>query len=308
MKETVFTAGDGKKLACVLWATVKNPVGVVQIIHGMDEHMRRYDRFAKFLNKHGYIVFGDDHRAHGRTARSISHIGKPDGSPDLFAETVSDEMEIYTYLRRRFNLPVVLFGHSYGSFITQKLIQTPGFAAAAICLSGSARYPWALAAMGRAMAWIGMKIRGTDAPAKFLEKMSPIRDKSDGTSRLTRDAVQSAAHKSDPMRAKYFSYGFYYSLFKNLMTLGAPSCVCAPMLIISGARDMVSFNARFARHLYRKYQSYGMNNLEIIIYDDALHELLMELNYADVQNDILNFLDTNIGKSQSNKPRQHRRA
>ncbi len=74
MKETIFNTTDGQKLVCVVWDTVKNPVGVVQIIHGMDEHIRRYDRFAKYLNKNGYIVFGNDHRAHGKTADETSKI------------------------------------------------------------------------------------------------------------------------------------------------------------------------------------------------------------------------------------------
>ena len=51
MKEIKFTAYDGKKLVCSLWDNVKNPIAVVQIIHGMDEHVARYDRFAQFMNK-----------------------------------------------------------------------------------------------------------------------------------------------------------------------------------------------------------------------------------------------------------------
>lgn len=99
MKEVKFIADDGKTIFCSLWDNVKKPIGVVQIIHGMDEHVRRYDRFAKFLNKNGYIVFGDDHRAHGRTAGSISNIGKPNGEKDLFAATASDETAINKSIR-----------------------------------------------------------------------------------------------------------------------------------------------------------------------------------------------------------------
>ena len=97
MKEIKFTAKDGKTIFCSLWDEVKKPIGVVQLIHGMDEHVRRYDRFAKFLNRNGYIVFGDDHRAHGRTAGSIENIGKPNGDPDLFASIVYDEIAITKY-------------------------------------------------------------------------------------------------------------------------------------------------------------------------------------------------------------------
>ena len=293
MKEIKFNARDGKILMCSLWDNVPHPVGVVQIIHGMDEHVMRYDRFAFFLNKHGYIVFGDDHRAHGRTAGVATNIGKTNGERDLFTATVDDEIEITKYLRRKYKLPVLLFGHSYGSFITQRIIQEPNLAAAGACLSGSAKYPLALLAPMAMAAFIGMKLFGPDAPARFLEYFSPIRGRTmRGDSRLTRDTVQVAAHDADPMRAQYFSYGFYYSLFKNLIKLSGYANQKLPMLIISGGRDMVSLNGRFANSLYRMYRAGGVENLTFIIYPGARHELLMETNFAQVQRDVLKFFNS----------------
>lgn len=293
MKEIKFNARDGKILMCSLWDNVPHPVGVVQIIHGMDEHVMRYDRFAIFLNKHGYIVFGDDHRAHGRTAGVVTNIGKTNGERDLFTATVDDEIEITKCLRRKYKLPVLLFGHSYGSFITQRIIQEPNLAAAGACLSGSAKYPLALLAPMATAAFIGMKLFGPDAPARFLEYFSPIRGRTmRGDSRLTRDTVQVAAHDADPMRAQYFSYGFYYSLFKNLIKLSGYANQKLPMLIISGGRDMVSLNGRFANSLYRMYRAGGVENLTFIIYPGARHELLMETNFAQVQRDVLKFFNS----------------
>ncbi len=296
MREEVFIARDGKHLICTLWDNVKKPIGVVQIIHGMDEHVGRYDRFARFMNQHGYIVFGDDHRAHGRTAVNISRIGKTDGQKDLFAATERDELDIMHYLKKRYGLPLFLFGHSYGSFITQRLMEEKGICSAGVCLSGSAKYPEWMTVVARVIAWIGMKIWGADAPARFIEFFSPIRSRKNGESRLSRDPVQIAAHNADPMRAKNFSYGFYYSLFKNLMHLHQRACPETPLLIISGANDMVSLNGRFSKSLYRAYQLHDMQNLTMIIYPDARHELLMDLNYRDVQNDILAFFNAAIAK------------
>ena len=139
MRETVFRTNDGQNLICVIWNNVKNPIGVVQIIHGMDEHMRRYDRFAKYFNKNGYIVFGDDHRAHGKTAGDIKNIGRVGNTPDIFMATVNDEIEILKYLKEKYKLPVFLFGHSYGSFITQRVMECTNLCTAGVCLSGSAR-------------------------------------------------------------------------------------------------------------------------------------------------------------------------
>lgn len=296
MQEIIFIARDGKRLVCTLWNKVKRPVGIVQIIHGMDEHVRRYDRFAKFLNRNGYIVFGDDHRAHGKTASEISKIGQPDDDKDLFMSTVMDELEIMKYLKQKYDLPLLLFGHSYGSFITQRIMQESDLCAAGVCLSGSAKYPAALLAFACCAAYIGQRLFGPNAPARLIEFFSPIRGKANGTSKLTRDQKQAAKHDSDPMHAKYFSYGFYYSLFKNLIRLNGHVNLHIPLLIISGGRDMVSMNSKFASRLYRMYKAQDMDNLTLIIYPDARHELLMEINYAQVQRDILKFFNSVVRK------------
>lgn len=293
MRETLFRTNDGQNLVCVIWDNVKKPIGVVQIIHGMDEHIRRYDRFAKYLNKNGYIVFGDDHRAHGKTAGDIKNIGRVGNTPDIFMATVNDEIEILKYLKGKYKLPVFLFGHSYGSFITQRVMECTNLCTAGVCLSGSARYPIWLLKIGCLIAWIGMKLRGPNAPAKFLEHFSPIRGTHpDGGSKLTRDDGQVALHNADPMHAEYFSYGFYYSLFHNLIQISYNVDCNMPILIISGGSDLVSNNASLATALYKTYQAHNMENLTIIIYPDARHELLMEINYKDVQRDVLNFFNS----------------
>jgi len=75
MKNEKFKSFDGTTLQCYLWDDVRNPKAVVQISHGMAEHARRYDDFASFLNANGYIVFADDHRAHGMTSAKASAKG-----------------------------------------------------------------------------------------------------------------------------------------------------------------------------------------------------------------------------------------
>ena len=67
MEKTNFNGRDGKTLSLCVWDTVDNPVGIVQIVHGMAEHVSRYDEMARYLNSRGFIVAGDDHRAHGET-------------------------------------------------------------------------------------------------------------------------------------------------------------------------------------------------------------------------------------------------
>lgn len=289
MKEVIFIAKDKTKIFCTLWDNVKKPVGVVQIIHGMNEYINRYDKFAEFLNKNGFIVFGDNHRAHGRTASSIDKIGTTDGNKDLFKAILSDELEILSYLNQKYNLPVMLFGHSYGSFITQALIEKTK-KHKAVCLCGSAKFWQIYLFLGKYIAWLGEKISGKDSDADIIELMSPTRNKRNGESRLTNDKKQAQEFEHNKYFKKKFSYGFYYSLFNNLLHLhrGRLSKTI-PMFIISGGEDAVSWDGFLAKHLYNTYKKIGVKNIFIKIYPKDKHELLNELNYKEVQADILNF-------------------
>ena len=138
MKPEKFTSFDNTILQCYLWNDVKNPKGVVQISHGMAEHARRYDAFAQFLNANGYIVFADDHRAHGMTSTKQSKKGIYGyHKGDIYNDTVRDEIAITAHLKERFGLPVVYLGHSYGSMLGQRYIEMKNDSCGAI-LCGSA--------------------------------------------------------------------------------------------------------------------------------------------------------------------------
>ncbi|MBP5242296.1 MAG: alpha/beta hydrolase, partial [Clostridia bacterium] len=111
-----YTAKDGKVISVVEWANMENPKGVVQISHGMAEHILRYEETAEKLNSVGYIVFGDDHRAFGQT--DINTLGYDKG--DIWENTLSDMHELTLLYKERYKgLPFVLLGHSYGSFLLQ---------------------------------------------------------------------------------------------------------------------------------------------------------------------------------------------
>lgn len=296
MKQEIFIARDGRRLGCSLWDDVAHPRGVVQIIHGMDEYVNRYDRFAKFLNKNGYIVFGDDHRGHGRTAGNATKVGKPDGDTDIFSATVDDEIEILKFLKQKYKLPVLLFGHGYGSFITQRIMENTKLCTAGVCLSGGGRYSLGMLWMGIIVAWVGMKLWGANACARFIEFWSPVRGKLKAAHKLTRDPVQANVRDTSVWRGECFAYGFYYSLFKNLIKLNQDACPETPLLIISGGRDIVNLNGRLAASLYRAYGARDMKNLTFLIYPEAKHDLLLDLDYQDVQNDIVEFFNRAIRK------------
>ena len=152
-----------------VWDEVEGPVkGVVQILHGMVEHIGRYDEFGRFLNKNGYVALGDDHRGHGVTAQGRLGV-VPEG--DCFNDTVEDEILIGKYARETYDAPLLVFGHSYGSFLTQRYIQKSSEISAAV-LCGSACMDIPDVKAGLAVANMQAKIFGKDKEANLIRNMS----------------------------------------------------------------------------------------------------------------------------------------
>lgn len=107
MKNLKIKGYNNFELACYLWDDVKNPKGVVQIIHGMQEHAKRYNDFAEYLNTQDLIVFASDLRGHGQTAiMNNLPFGYSDG--DIFMEIVQDQIILTDYLKSKFGMPISL--------------------------------------------------------------------------------------------------------------------------------------------------------------------------------------------------------
>lgn len=116
----VFTSYDKKEIFVREWTDVEEPCGVVQIAHGMNEYAARYDKFARRLNELGYAVVADDHRGHGDT--DAETLGYAEG--EMFSDTVKDMAGIAKHYREKFpDVKYILFGFSYGSFLTQAFIE-----------------------------------------------------------------------------------------------------------------------------------------------------------------------------------------
>ena len=209
-KKTKVPGFHGLKLCTYIFDEVKNPKAVVVIIHGMQEHCLRYTHFAKFLNSKGYIVVTNDLRGHGRTAVD----GKFGfGEKDIFAETVQDELKIIEYAHKTFNLPIYVFGHSYGSMITQKLVQESNLIEKAV-ICGTANGNSAVMKSGNALATIIAPFTKKDTKGGFLEKigMSSYEKGFKDGNWLTRDEKVFEEYKKDKFCGMSFPLSFYLIL------------------------------------------------------------------------------------------------
>ena len=292
MRELKLTSFDGLTLQCYAWEDVKQPKGVVQIIHGLTEHAKRYDPFATALNKAGYIVFGYDQRGHGLTLEDPEKHGQSDG--DIFSECVLDAITVTEFITNTYkDLPIHIFAHSYGSFVAQKYIQVCD-SPSKVILCGTTYGSDLLYHFGKIPAFF-TSLKGKHAKAKLIEAMSfKAYSKSfeDGNW-ITRDKEIYKQYTTDQLCGKPFPISFYKSMFRNLTKLNKGISEIKDDLkifLIVGNQDRVSHNGKGVKKLHRLYQKRG-KNARLKIYDGARHELMNEINKQEVFEDVIDFLD-----------------
>ena len=174
MEATSFTlrAAEGVEIYVRRWAPDAAPKAVVQIAHGLAEHGGRYARLAHALTDAGYVVYASDHRGHGRSAARADDLGFF-AARDGWAMVLGDLSQV----RRRIagdhpDQPIVLIGHSMGSFMAQHLMSEHGGAFAGVVLSGTGGKPSALAAVGRLVAPLERWRLGARGHSKLLQAFS----------------------------------------------------------------------------------------------------------------------------------------
>lgn len=292
MKEEVIQGFNNYDIAAYLWDNVKNPKAVVQIVHGMQEHASRYDHFANYLNKNGFIVFATDHRGHGKTVGDVKLLGHTNG--DIFKEVVSDQIIITEKLKNRFNLPVYIVGHSFGSFVTQRYIQSCNLTTKAVIV-GSAYTKTLTNKMGLLVANLSALIKGNHAQAKLVEKLSfgSYAKKFKNGNWLCSDEAQFELYKADPYCGTPFPYCFYKSMLKNITrnyrNLDKIS-KNQKVLLISGEEDPVGGYGKLVKKLYNVYKKHGVD-VSLKLYAGGRHEILNETFREDVYKDIIDFLN-----------------
>lgn len=313
MRETNFTFvdDDGEKIFVYKWSPEdKQPKAVVQIAHGLAETAARYRRVAEALTANGYLVYANDHRGHGKTARSLRELG--DWGEDGFNVSVQN-LHLLTGIIKKENpgLPLFLFGHSMGSFLVQNYLTRYRLDLHGVILSGSNDSPGLALNLGIAIAKREMAKKGPSTRSPQLNKLifgaynkgfEPARTPFDW---LSRDEAEVDKYINDPFCGGIASAGLYYDLFRGLKeTYQKMNRQKIPrelsVYIFSGSKDPVGMNGKGVRKLVRAYQRLGIKDLTCKLYEDGRHEMLNEINRDEVTRDLLNWLDQQTAKAKKN--------
>ena len=304
-KDGFFIKGkEGKEIFVYCWEEVAKPKAIVQIFHGMAEHAGRYKRFAEYLNGAGFIVYADDHRGHGRTAGTLEELGCI--GMDGFNNIVSDECIIKNMIQEKHKgLPIIVFGHSFGSFVLQEYIIRYGREISGGILCGSAVRTGVDVLAGKAIAFIQKSIFGDKKKSKLLEFLSfgsynkRIKDSKSKCAWLSSDTKEVEKYEKDPFCGTVFTAGFYYYFLQGISKLyiedrlhQIPSSL--PLFIIAGAEDPVGNYGNLVKKLHKVYTDRGIKDIKLKLYKGQRHEILNEVNREEVFSDVVSWINDKI--------------
>ena len=293
------SCGKGMIHGC-RWEPEGKPKAVVQIVHGVAEYAARYDEFATFLTKQGFLVVAEDHMGHGGS------IGK-DTVPGYFYggwfKAVADSHRLLTYTRtEQPDIPYILLGHSMGSFMVRSmLIKYPnaGISAAIIC--GTAWMHRGIINTGMATATLVGKANGDMTPSPVLNTMmfgtynSRVEHKRTAFDWLNRDMEAVDAYIADPLCGFPVTAGLAHDILlglrfnqerENLEKMRKE----LPVFFIAGGDDPVGSYGAGVEKAWKAFVKAGMTRTDVRIYPLCRHELLNELNKEEVYGHILQWL------------------
>lgn len=293
-----YMSSNGSTLIhCIKWIP-DNPIGVIQIVHGITEHIGRYEEFASYMANLGYIVVGNDHLGHGKsiiTDKPKMYIGKL-GSWDYL---VKDIHTLYELISEEHKLPTYLIGFSLGSFVSRHYLidYNPNYQKAILVGTGIQ--------LGLVLNILKMIVKGEvkkigeENTSKFIKDLSfgtynkQIKDTKTDCDWLTSSEEEINKYLNDPLVGKDITGSLFYELLDGMIYTSKLSNIKKmkdlPILLLSGLDDPVGSKGNGVKKLESIYKK---NNIDVSIklYEGKRHDLFHETNKLEVFKDIEEYI------------------
>jgi alpha-beta hydrolase superfamily lysophospholipase len=277
-----YSSADGTQIAAYRWDPARSPRAIVQLTHGMGEYARRYEHVARALTDAGFVVYAQDHRGHGATAdpQALGHLGA--GS---WPALVADIGGLSARARAGHpGVPLILLGHSMGSFAAQQYLLDHSAEVDGVVLTGTAVLDPLEAVLD------------LDQPldlAMFNAPFQPARTDFDW---LSRDDAVVDAYIADPRCGFGIDPESARKMFDGARRLADPAQVGGvrpdlPVYIAVGEADPVNGGLALLTPLTDRLRAAGLADVTVRIYPQARHEILNETNSAEVIGELVAWLD-----------------
>ncbi len=279
-----FNSEDGLEIAYYRWRAPAKAAGIVQIAHGMGEHSLRYAHVAEFLNQNGFHVYANDHRGHGRSVKGPQSLG--DFGAGGWNGLVADMVTLTHLARtREGRLPVILLGHSMGSFAAQNYVLDNSALIAGLVLSGSA-----------AVDKLAIDPSQEADLTAFNRGFEPARTQHDW---LSHDPAAVDAYEADPLCGFGINKTAMQTMATSAIRLIDPAALAQirkdiPIYIFAGDKDPINHNLEWLRPVAERYRAAGIANVSEKYYPDGRHEMLNETNRDEVMRDLASWLQKSI--------------
>lgn len=301
-EEFYFDSRDGRtSIHACRYLPEGEVVGVLQIIHGMAEHVERYEPFAEYMTERGFVVTANDHLGHGL---SVSQ-GSPLGyfcDQDPATVVVRDVHRLKKLTQEAFpGVPYIIMGHSMGSFIMRNYLFTYGTGITASIIMGTGMQPAGLLKVSKAIVAVQKAILGGKHVAKMIDKMAfgtycekftPARTSVDW---LTRDEAIVDQYVADPLCGFTFTLNGFETLFELISRLLKSDNLAKvpkklPILMVSGAMDPVGAYGEGVKLAQKSLLDAGVKDITLKLYENDRHEILNELDKNQVMEDIYSWI------------------
>lgn len=305
-RDFYFDSSTGKNR---IHARICEPDGearaVVQIVHGIAEYIERYDDFMMFLANNGFVAVGTDHLGHGKSIERPEDKGVI-AEKDGWRYIVDDEEILRLAMKTTYpGLPLVIFGHSMGSFIARThLIRYPGGFDLAV-ISGTGNQGKALALGGLFMGNLITAVKGAHHYSNFLNNLAfGSYNKIYGQPRtthdwLTRDEAVVDKYLADSLCGFTPSCSLFRDMLSGVNFITSPRNLApmkkdVPVYFMSGNMDPVGECGKGVQKAYKLFVDAGMKDVSIKLYPEGRHEMLNELNKDEVYADILSWITSRL--------------
>lgn len=275
------------------------PLGIFQAVHGMTEHLERYDELLEAVCNAGYFCIIHDHLGHGKTAKEedLGFIAQKDGYKYL----IDDIERVYRAADKCYpNKKHILLGHSMGSFITRLYLSQYGKHLDGYIMMGSG-YGNPAADIGLLLTKLLCKIKGERYVSKFIYALAfgaynkKFKDENSYYAWLSKED----SNKEKYIKDKYCTFKFSVSAMNDLIRLNKTANQKSwyktlpegsKILIMSGENDPVGEYSKGIKKVYERLKKEERYDVALKLYKDARHEILNDYCKQEVISDIIAFL------------------
>lgn len=300
-KEFYFPSKDGiTKIHAIEWIPEGEVKAVLQIAHGMVEHIERYDDFATYMTEHGIYVVGHSHLGHGKSIISKEKMGyfaSPNGNECV----IGDIHGLRQLTQKKYSkVPYFLMGHSMGSFLTRQYLERYGEGLSGAIIMGTGEQSDLILAGGKLVCKVIAAFKGWEHRSNFVNSLVIGGfEKEMGKGWLSRNEENVKTYVQDPLSGFAFTLNAFYNMFDGMSKMNAqekngqfPKEL--PIFFVAGSEDPVGNHGKGVETVYQRYLEKGAKKASIKLYADDRHEILNELDKDVVYEDLYRWMIENI--------------